>query len=81
MEKFFEIEALVGLDKNNRPVSNYSDAIFFDVTDESDGYILCWGLYQRLPEIGEARHIADFPSRDNAEVMVKFLEANIQLSE
>ena len=53
MEKFFEIEALVGLDKNNQPVSNYSDAVYFDVTDSDNKDVLCWGIYERVPEIGE----------------------------
>ncbi len=77
MEKYFEIEPLVGLDVDNNPVSNYSDAKYFDVTNEGDKDILCWEIYERAPGIGEARHIADFPSRDNAEGMLQYLEKNM----
>ncbi len=78
MERFFEIEPLVGLDTDNNPVSNYSDAIYFDVTNEGEENIICWGIYERTPEIGDARHIADFPTKDNAERMLHYLGKKIQ---
>lgn len=77
MEKYFEIEALVGLDKDNQLVSNYKEAKYFDVTNADNKNILCWGIYERLPETGEANHLADFPTKDNAVSMLKFLEENI----
>ena len=77
MERFFEVEALVGLDEKNNPVSNYMDAKYFNVTNADDKNILCWGIYERLPGTGEANHIADFPTMDNAMSMLKFLEENI----
>ena len=77
MERFFEIGALVGLDKNNKLVSNYEDAKYFNVTYADNKNILCWGIYERLPVTGEVNHIADFPTKDNAESMLEFLKKNI----
>jgi len=80
-KKSFEIRALVGIDGNGEQVLNYNEAQYFATADDND-VILCWGIYEKhsscsIQETEIVCHIADFPTEDNAESMLKFLEENV----
>jgi hypothetical protein len=70
--KTYEIHPLIGLNENMQTVDKYEDAKYFEVSSEKTDIVICWGVYEKLPE-GGVKNLFDVPTRDNAEQALKVL--------
>ena len=67
-----EIHPLVGLDDDGNPVEKYKDVKAFDVCNEDDENILCWGVYLYIRGEG-VENIFDVVDKESAEKCEKLL--------
>ena len=73
-----EIHPLVGLDKDNGYVTAYKDAVAFDVTYESDPWVVGWGVYVHISGVG-ITNLFDVPTKEEAENAEEVLNVLLKL--